>query len=130
MVTSEQMRRLEKLEVQARATEFEQARHDPEFRAQAAEYAARFDLDVDELIEESLEIAQRIAVIGQDAWEAECLTEDREHAERLGMTLDQYRARDLEAEWREWKEFDRARRAEIVHWQQGVMYRGGVPVTE
>jgi hypothetical protein len=41
MVTSEQMRRLEQLEAQARVAEFERQRDGPEFRAWAAEFAAR-----------------------------------------------------------------------------------------
>ncbi len=64
-------------------TQLEQSRHDPEFRAQAAEIAARSGFDVDEVIAESLEIARHIAEIGEDAWDAECLAADRERADGI-----------------------------------------------
>ncbi len=102
MNQSDALRRLEELEAKARVTQLEQSRHDPEFRAQAAVYADRSGLDVDELITESLEIARRIAEIGEGAWDAECLAADREQAERLGMTLERYRAIDWDAEYQEW----------------------------
>lgn len=55
---------------------------------------------------------------------------DQEIADQYGMTVEAWRARDHEAEWHAFKERDRARRAEIVHWRQGVMHRSGVPVTD
>ncbi len=102
MTTSEQMRRLETLEAQARVAQLEQSRHDPEFRAQAAEIAARSGFDVDEVIAESLAIARHIAEVGEGAWEAECLAADREQAERMGVSLERFRAIDWLAEEAAW----------------------------
>ena len=65
-------------------------------------YADRFDLDVDELITESLEIARHIAEVGQDAWDAECLAEDHATVERLGLSIEQYHTIDWDAEYQEW----------------------------
>jgi hypothetical protein len=102
MTTSEQMRRLEQLEAQARVAELEQQRHDPELRAQAAAYAERLDLNVDELIEESLRIARHIAEVGEGAWRAECEAEEREWAAQYGISLERYRAIDWDAEHADW----------------------------
>ncbi len=102
MNQAEALRRLETLEAQARVAQLEQSRHDPEFRAQAAECAERFHLDVDEVIAESLEITRHIAEVGQDAWDAECLAADREQAERMGVSLERYRAIDWLAEEDAW----------------------------
>ncbi len=102
MTTSEQMRRLETLEAQARVSELERSFDDPEFRAQAAEIAARSGFDVDEVIAESLEITRHIAEVGEGAWEAECLANDRERAEEFGISLEQFRAIDWDAEYQEW----------------------------
>ncbi len=126
MNQQEALRRLEALEAQARLAEVERARHDPEFRAQAAELALELDMTVEHVIDELLAIARRIAEIGQDAF-------DQEFAAELGVTVtdlrsDAWRA-EQERNWQAFKAWDRARRAEIVHYRQGVMYRGGVPVT-
>ncbi len=102
MNQAEALRRLETLEAQARVAQLEQSRHDPEFRAQAVAYAARSGLDVDEVIAESLAIARHIAEIGQDAWDAECLAVDREHAERMGMSIERYQEIDWLAEEEAW----------------------------
>ncbi len=102
MVTSEQMRRLEKLEAQTRAREFEHSPNDPEIRRIAALEAERHGLDVDELIAESLIIARHIAEIGQDAWRAECDAEENRRAEQFGMSIEQYRSIDWMAEHEEW----------------------------
>ncbi len=126
MNQAEALKRLEALEAQARSAQIEQQRHDPEFRAEAAELALELDMTVEHVIDELLEIAQRIAEIGLDAF-------DQEFAADLGVTVadlrsDAWRA-EQERKWHEYKEWDRARRAESVHWCAGVMYRGGVPVT-
>jgi hypothetical protein len=102
MSQADALKRLEALEAQARVAQLEQSRHDPEFRAQAAAYAERFHLDVDEVIAESLEIARHIAEVGEDAWDAERLAEDHAAADRLGMTLEQFRTIDWDAEYQEW----------------------------
>lgn len=102
MVTSEQMRRLEQLEAANRVVELERSFDDPELRAQAAVYAERLDLNVDEVIEESLRIARHIAEVGEDAWRAECEAEERERAASFGISLERYRAIDWDAEHADW----------------------------
>jgi hypothetical protein len=102
MNQKEALKRLETLETQARVAQLEQSRHDPEFRAQAAEIAARSGFDVDEVITESLEIAQRAEEIGEGAWDAECLAADREQAERMGISLERYQSIDWQAEHSAW----------------------------
>jgi hypothetical protein len=126
MTTSDQMRRLEALEAQARISELERQSDDPELRAWAAACAEELDMSVDAVIEESLEIALRIAEIGQAAF-------DREFAAELGVTVEDLHSEAWWAEqkrkWHEYQEWDRKRRAEMVWWRGGQMYRGGVPVT-
>jgi len=126
MNQAEALKRLEALEAQARVAQLEPLRHDPELRAWAAEFALEFDMSVDAVIEESLEIAQRVAEIGLDGF-------DQEFAAELGITVEDLYSEAWRAEqdrkWHEYQVWDRARRAESVSWRAGVMYRGGVPVT-
>ncbi len=68
------LQRLEALEAQARLAELEQSRHDPQLRAQAGGIAVRSGLDVDDVIEESIEIARHIAEVGLDESNAVNLT--------------------------------------------------------
>ncbi len=102
MNQAEALKRLEALEAANRTAELERSFNDPGLRAQAAAYAERFGLDVDEVIEESLEIARHIEAIGEDAWRAECEAEDRERAAQYGISLERYRAIDWDAEHAAW----------------------------
>ncbi len=126
MNQQEALRRLEALEARARVSALEQSFKSPEIWAEAERYAREFNVEPQVVIDRCLAIARRIAEIGQDAF-------DQEFAAKLGVTVadlrsDAWRA-EQERKWQAFKEWDRARRAEIVHYRQGVMYRGGVPVT-
>ncbi len=102
MATNEQMKRLEQIEAQARAVEFERSLNDPEMRAHAAREAERHGLDVDDVIAETLEIVQRISEIGETAWRAELAAEEREAAASFGISLERYREIDWDAEHADW----------------------------
>ena len=101
MNQQEALRRLERLEAEARAADLERVIEDPKTRAMAQQYADDFDVSVDVLIEESLRLAQRVAEIGQDAF-------DREFAAELGVTVMELRSEawlsEQEQKWHEYKE--------------------------
>ncbi len=102
MTTSEQMRRLEALEAQARVAALERSINDPEMRAVVEGHAREAGVDVDLLIEESVRIARHIAEVGEDAWRAECEAEELERAASFGISLERYRAIDWDAEHDAW----------------------------
>jgi hypothetical protein len=135
MTTSEQMRRLEALERAASAKQLEELwERDVEgLRAQAAEVAAKFGVRVDVVLENMRESMHRIAEIGEEAYEIEAAAE-------YGCTVEALRSGEfaarLDREHAEWKEWDRARRAEVITWRGNglgnpmIPYRGGEPVTD
>lgn len=128
MTTSEQMKRLEALETAARVQRFEESmeRDLEAMRPQAEELAAELGCTAEALLADTAAISRRILEIGEEAWEAETAAE-------FGITVDEFRSRDWEGEWREWQEQDRARRAEVVYWRGGnppIPYRNGQSVTD
>jgi hypothetical protein len=94
------------------------------------EVADELDVTLEVVIDHMRETARRIAEIGEAAYEHELAAE-------WGCTVEEVRdgsyAARADAEWKAWKEQDRARRAQVVYWRGGnppVPYRNGEPISD
>jgi len=132
MTTSEQMRRLAELERAAEVRRIDDmlAADVDTMHPYLEEMAASLGVTVDVVVEDARAAARRIAEVGEAAYELEVAAE-------CGCSLEELRSgaylARINAEWAEWQEQDRARRAEVIYWRGGIPpipYRNGQPITD
>lgn len=132
-MNSEQMKRLKALEAADRVQRIEESfeRDRSLYRDRAEELAETLDMSPDMVLEELRREMIRLEEIGEEAYLRELAAErglseeEIRDPEALQRHIDR-----LDRELEEWRERRRQQEAERVWWQGGVMYRGGVPVTD